>query len=252
MVMREALHLRGLSPAGCCPGRGGAAGGDAGWDPEAVTTEPGLAFSSREELPGPGGPGKGCSWGCGRAWECAGWGCGHWSVVESGLELTEGWAGWGARFQGEAQQCAGRRTPRPGPTPDAYNWHLPSPPLLASCPQLLWTEVLWGGRAVSGPPRLRSTAAPSIARHCPLGHPSQGSSSPRQPAEGRWAGRASGHLGASCLRVSIWAVGEDGLIALGLALCPGRAVISGKTGLLSEHSFTSRSLSLSGLQFPSQ
>lgn len=48
-----------VSSAGGCPGRRG--WGAVGWDPEAVTSEPGLAFSSREE-PGPGGPEKGC-WG---------------------------------------------------------------------------------------------------------------------------------------------------------------------------------------------
>lgn len=143
-----------VSSAGGRPGRWG--WGAAGWDPEAVTSEPGLAFSSREE-PGPGGPEKGC-WGLswlpvarGWAWGCAGWGCGHWLVGESGLELTEGWAGWGARFQGEAQQCAGRTTPRPGPTPGACSWRLSltAPPGLLPPAALEGGLVGWG--AVSGP-----------------------------------------------------------------------------------------------------
>lgn len=46
-------------------GGGGGGGGRVGavlWDPEAVTSEPGLAFSSRKERPGPGVPGRGSCW----------------------------------------------------------------------------------------------------------------------------------------------------------------------------------------------
>lgn len=115
----------------------------------------------------------------GQMWECVSWGCGRWPLVKSGLELMKG--GQGGELGpggGGAQQGAGRRTPGPGPPPDAQTWSLSltTPPSLL--PQLLWKEVSWAARAASGPLGLRSTSAPSIARPCPLGHRSQGSPAP--------------------------------------------------------------------------